>query len=302
MKKMNKVIAPLLGLFMILSSGAAVFADTAEQPVESEQRVLICEKEEHAHTRNCSVLICEREDHIAHEHVAACYEKKQQTCPYYTREEWVDAFGNDDEYQESYKYELDAETGEMTENAHVHGEGCYKVWTFEEPQCGKEEGGKHVGTCYKYGTCDVEEHTHSDSCYEVKAEEPPAKEPEENPEEKPEEVRPSLPIIDQPVIEEPDVPLAPLPEEPGTDEPTVDEPIIDEPDVPLAPAPDAGDEEGTVIDESDVPLASAADLSGAGNSDVPKTGDNAPLALLAGMILLSAGAIGTLGIRIRKEN
>lgn len=283
---------------MILTSGAAVFADTAEQAATEEQRVLICEKEEHTHTSNCSVLICEREDHIAHEHTEACYKKKQQTCPYYTREEWINAFGNDDEYQDSYNYEFDAETGEMSENAHVHGEGCFKVWRFEEPQCGKETGNKHVETCY--GTCGVEEHTHDDDCYEVKAEESPV--------ETPEVVRPSLPIIDQPVIEEPDVPLAPLPEEPGTDEPIVDEPIIDEPDVPLAPAPDAADEEeGIVIEESDVPLVSAAEtsaaeVSGEGNLDTPKTGDNAPLAMLAGMILLSAGAISTISIRMREEN
>ncbi len=84
-------------------------------------------------------------------------------------------------------------------------------------------------------------------------------------------------------IDDPDTPLGPGP----------DDPSIDDPDVPLGPGP-----EGPTIDDPDVPLAPAP----AENADPnqPKTGDEAPFALLMGMFLVSAGALGMIAIR-RKE-
>ncbi|MCI5688657.1 MAG: InlB B-repeat-containing protein [Emergencia sp.] len=84
-------------------------------------------------------------------------------------------------------------------------------------------------------------------------------------------------------IDDPDVPLGPGP----------DEPVIDDPDVPLGPGPDE-----PVIDDPDVPLAPAPAEDA--DSNQPKTGDEAPLALLMGMFLVSAGALGATVIR-RKE-
>ena len=68
---------------------------------------------------------------------------------------------------------------------------------------------------------------------------------------------------------------------------------IDDPDVPLGPGPDE-----PVIDDPDVPLAPAPAEDA--DSNQPKTGDEAPLALLMGMFLVSAGALGATVIR-RKE-
>lgn len=84
-------------------------------------------------------------------------------------------------------------------------------------------------------------------------------------------------------IDDPDVPLGPGP----------DDPVIDDPDVPLGPGPDE-----PVIDDPDVPLAPAPAEDA--DSNQPKTGDEAPLALLMGMFLVSAGALGATVIR-RKE-
>ncbi len=85
---------------------------------------------------------------------------------------------------------------------------------------------------------------------------------------------------DEPIIDEPDVPLAPGP----------DEPIINDPDVPLGPAP--------VIEDPDAPLTSTS--SEEADPNQPKTGDEAPLALMMGMFLVSVGALGTIVVR-RKE-
>ncbi len=81
-------------------------------------------------------------------------------------------------------------------------------------------------------------------------------------------------------IDDPDTPLGPGP----------DDPSIDDPDVPLGPGP--------IIDDPDVPLAPAPAEDADPNQ--PKTGDETPFALLMGMFLISAGALGAVCIR-RKE-
>ncbi len=87
-------------------------------------------------------------------------------------------------------------------------------------------------------------------------------------------------------LPDPDTPL-----DPGPDDP--DDPIIDDPDVPLGPGPDE-----PVIDDPDVPLAPTPVEEK--DPDEPKTGDEAPIGLLMGMFLVSAGALGAVYIR-RKE-
>ncbi len=100
--------------------------------------------------------------------------------------------------------------------------------------------------------------------------------------------KPDKPVI----IPDPEVPGS-GPDEP--DEP--DEPIIDDPDVPLGPGPDEPDE--PVIDDPDVPLAPAPTEEADPNE--PRTSDDAPLGLMMGMFLVSAGALGAISIRRKKQ-
>ncbi|MGC2873887.1 LPXTG cell wall anchor domain-containing protein [Ihubacter sp. mB4P-1] len=277
MKKLNKVIAPLLAMCMTAMTGVAVFADTAESTAD-DSRVLICEKEVHTHTDACSVptLKCEVEEHKGHKHVQDCYVKKVRTCLYDTLEEWIEREGTDEGYDESFQYQIDPETGEITDQLHVHTDECYKFLTYPEPMCGKTEGEHHEESCYV--TCTKEEHQHTDGCYENAVApvdpQPPVIVLPENPD------VPLAPEPDGPIIEEPDVPLAPAP----------DEPIIDEPDVPLAPGVDLPEDEYLEADEE-------ADQ----DVNCPKTGDHAPLAALAGMFILSAGLLGAITIRRKHE-
>ena len=46
MKKINKVIAPLLGISMILMNGAAVFGKSTEHTAHEDRRVRVCVKHE----------------------------------------------------------------------------------------------------------------------------------------------------------------------------------------------------------------------------------------------------------------
>ncbi|MGC2872335.1 Cna B-type domain-containing protein [Ihubacter sp. rT4E-8] len=92
---------------------------------------------------------------------------------------------------------------------------------------------------------------------------------------------PDIPIID------PDVPLGPGPDNPDNPD-TPDNPIIDDPDVPLAPLPELPENEYMETDGKPT------------DPKQPRTGDETPLLALTGILLASAGTLGTILIR-RKE-
>lgn len=142
---------------------------------------------------------------------------------------------------------------------------------------------------------------------------------------------PSVFVQDEPEVTTPDESAGLMQDEPAVtmpdqsadlvqDESEVDEADIEKPDIPLASAPEPSDEvDGSdssdqvadidhikgpswiEIDKPDIPLDSEAGSSGDENTDVSQTGDSSPLILLSAVMLLAAGAVIVLGIRMREE-
>ena len=105
--------------------------------------VLVCGEQEHTHSAECYELsdepICGLEESEGHKHNDDCYEIEEElTC---TRDE---------------------------DENHEHGAGCYT--TKRTLVCGEEEsaGHTHSAKCFeKVLICELEEHKHSDDCYET---------------------------------------------------------------------------------------------------------------------------------------
>lgn len=110
---------------------------------ETTSPVLVCEKEEHKHSAECYELsgepTCGLEEAEGHKHNDDCYEIEEElTC---TRDE---------------------------DETHEHGVGCYT--TKRTLVCDEEEsaGHTHSAKCFeKVLICELEEHKHSNDCYQT---------------------------------------------------------------------------------------------------------------------------------------
>lgn len=110
---------------------------------ETTSPVLVCEKEEHKHSAECYELsgepTCGLEETERHKHNDDCYEIEEElTC---TRDE---------------------------DETHEHGAGCYT--TKRTLVCDEEEsaGHTHSEKCFeKVLICELEEHKHSNDCYQT---------------------------------------------------------------------------------------------------------------------------------------
>lgn len=138
MKK--KLLALGLGLCVLAS---VCVPDTFETEAAT-QSVLVCEKTEHIHTDSCYVvsdtLICGLEEgEGAHTHDETCYEEQSVlTCPL------------------------------AEDETHTHDEGCYTVERILV--CTQEETAGHFHNEHCYArelNCGLEEHKHSEECYEA---------------------------------------------------------------------------------------------------------------------------------------